>query len=199
MRLLIHHRASPVVRKVLLVLAALGLDVPVEEVDPGVARQGAYRDVNPNGTFPTLVDGDLVLWESNAVCVHLAETAGRLWPSDRVGRADGLRWLFWEAAQFGPATLGLTTRRAFRRGDSDPAEDARMEAGFHRWAAVLDRHLGDRTHVLGEFSIVDFCLAANLTYREAARLPVGDYPALMRWLEGIEASPAWTATRPSIG
>jgi glutathione S-transferase len=58
--------------------------------------------------MPTLVDGDLVLWESNAILVYLASKRPEkgMWPVDVQGQADVLRWMFWESAHWDAESIG---------------------------------------------------------------------------------------------
>lgn len=95
---------------VMKVLWALDeLSVPYERVDAGMAYgvvdTPEYRAMNPNGRVPTIIDGDLTLWESNAIVRYLAvsHSAGNLWPEDIAQRADLDRWMDWQQTTFNPA------------------------------------------------------------------------------------------------
>jgi glutathione S-transferase len=94
-------------RKVLAVSRHLELDIEVRLVNVyrGEGRDAGYLAINPTGKIPTLVDGDLTLYESNAILLYLSEAhAGcRLWSRDPKLRARMARWLFWESAQIGRA------------------------------------------------------------------------------------------------
>ena len=100
-------------RKALAVSRHLELSpqVVLINVYRGEGRAAEYLAVNPQGKVPSLVDGDLMLWESNAILQYLAEAHGdyRLWSRDPRRRADLSRWLFWEASHWQPA---LTTGAA---------------------------------------------------------------------------------------
>ena len=69
---------SPNGRKVTTVVHHLQLQLDVEVVDlsKGAQRTPEYLAINPNGAIPALVDGDLKLWESNAIAAYLADTSG---------------------------------------------------------------------------------------------------------------------------
>ncbi|WP_253815910.1 glutathione S-transferase family protein [Vibrio coralliilyticus] len=69
---------SPNSRKVLAVINHLGLDIEIEYLDlfSGEHKQPEYVSLNPNAMVPTLVDGDVSLWESNAIIQYLAENSG---------------------------------------------------------------------------------------------------------------------------
>ena len=98
----IYGRAnSSNVRKVLWLLAELGID-DYERLDYGRGYQPCdtpdYLALNPNAVVPTLVDGELVLWESNTQLRYLAGKEGRddLYPADIVARAKIDMWLDWQ-------------------------------------------------------------------------------------------------------
>ena len=87
--------ASPRTWKVRAVAAQL--DIPLEYVQldafRGENRTPQYLALNPTGRTPTLVDGDFVLWESDAIMQYLAsKTPNTLWPDDARTRADIMRW-----------------------------------------------------------------------------------------------------------
>ena len=66
--------------------------------DQDAHKSAAYLRLNPNGSIPVLVDGDLVLYESAAICLHLSDTAtGDQWmPAfGTAQRAHGYKWLMW--------------------------------------------------------------------------------------------------------
>jgi glutathione S-transferase len=92
------------VKKVLWVAHALQLEI--ERVDAGgkfgVVDTPAYRALNPNGRIPTIEDGDLVLWDSNAIMRYLCETyrGEAIYPSDPRTRAEINRWLDWSLSIF---------------------------------------------------------------------------------------------------
>jgi hydroxyacylglutathione hydrolase-like protein/glutathione S-transferase-like protein len=94
---------SPNARKAAAVVAHLGLtDVEhaLVRLHKGEHRQPDYLDINPMGKVPALQDGDLTLWESNAICHYLADRADdtSFFPAAPKIRADIVRWPFWEAA-----------------------------------------------------------------------------------------------------
>ena len=95
------------VMKVLWTLSELGVDY--DRVDAGMAYgvvdTPEYRALNPNGRVPTIQDGELILWESNAIIRYLAAKYGgkALWPSDLAHRADLDRWMDWQQTTLNPA------------------------------------------------------------------------------------------------
>lgn len=200
MKLYYHHFASPTVRKVRAVAFQLDLKLDEIKVDYDAREHLApeYLALNPNAKFPTLVDGDLVLWESNAIAQYLASqvpAAGLLPLDDERARADLLRWQCWELSHFSPAA-----GRLIRLSMGDPVDGAtraEAEVEFRRYADVLERQLRARAFVLGpRLTIVDFALASMLMYAEEAALPLKGYHELTRWFAQVEREPGWRRSAP---
>ena len=80
-------------------LLPLQVELIVVDLAQGEQRRPPYLGFNPNGKVPTLVDGDFVLWESNAIMQYMAEQVPGtpLYPQAPRRRADVNRWLFWAA------------------------------------------------------------------------------------------------------
>ena len=106
--LTIHGRINSInVQKV--ALACEELKLPYVRHDAGgafgIVQTPGYKAMNPNSLVPVLIDGDLVLWESNTIVRYLAAKHGRgtLWPEDAGQRALSDRWMDWQAFSFGMA------------------------------------------------------------------------------------------------
>src|SRR5499426_3212815 len=89
---------SPNTWKVRAVAAHIGIPLELALVDlsKGQQRTAEYLAINPTGRTPTLIDGDLKLWESTAIMHYLASrSANSLWPNDPAKQADIMRWQSW--------------------------------------------------------------------------------------------------------
>lgn len=110
----------------------------------GAQRKPDYLRINPNGLTPTLVDGDFVLWESNAIMQYLAaqKPGNDLWPEDDEKRADITRWQCWDLAHWAPACATQLYEKIVKEvlglGEPDMKEVKKGEEKFHCFAAVLD-------------------------------------------------------------
>jgi glutathione S-transferase len=195
---------SPRAFKVLVVAHHLGIDYQFVPCDltKGEQKSAAYTAINPNQRMPSLEDGDLRLWESNAIIQYLAATRPEsgLLPTDERARADVARWQFWESTTWDPACAILVFERAVKRffggGAPDPVEVEKGLQRFHRAAKVLDAHLRGRAYVCCDrLTLADFALAADLTMTEAAQLPLEDYGEIRRWAGRLADLPAWQRTR----
>jgi glutathione S-transferase len=193
-------------RKVLAVVDHLGLDVEHVALDP---QKGDLQDpellaINPNGKVPALDDGEVKLWESNAIIAYLASKKNTsLWPRSNA-RYDILRWFNWEAAHFNPAASTVYFERLLRPvlGMGDP-DSVKVEDGlsrFRRFGAVLNGHVEGRDWLVGgELTLADFSVGSVLTYWQAAELPLDEMPYVAQWYERLSALPAWQNTAPSFG
>jgi len=191
-------------RKVLAVCHHLGLtpEVKLVNVYRGEGRAPDYLAVNPLGKIPTLVDGDLTLWESNAILLYLSEAHAdfRLSSRDPKRRADIARWMFWEAAHWQPAFYPILGPFVGSRvvpgvkAVSATEVDWRNES-FERLAQLLDGHLRSRSFLVeDDLTLADFAVAAMLTYARPARFPFERFSGIAAWYERIEALDAWRET-----
>jgi glutathione S-transferase len=108
----LYHFPSPNPQKVTFALKELGLDCELVPVDlsKGEQRDARFTALNPFGRVPVLVDGDLTLWESHAILAYLGEKTGRLWPQSPAGRADALKWLFFQSQHIMPSAAEVALR-----------------------------------------------------------------------------------------
>jgi len=179
----------------------LGLDCDLKPVDLGRGdqRNPGYVALNPNKKIPTLEDDGFVLWESNAILVYLASKRPEsgVWPSDPRGQADVLRWLFWQSAHWDAEACGMVayekgSKDVLGLGPPDPAFLSRGEQNFIRFATVLNDSLLGKTWMVGNrLTIADFSIGGLLPTALRLELPVGRFPEICRWYEGLAALPAW--------
>ena len=196
---------SPNTWKVRALAAYLGVPLELEFVDltKGDQRTPAYLALNPTGRTPTLVDGDVTLWESNAILQYIAgKTANTVWPNDAAKRADIARWQFWQLAHWGaeacqPLTFQRLVKKIFNVGPPDEAVVAKALEAFNKEATMLDAHLAKQKYLVGDqLTVADFAVAAALLYAEQAQMPLGPYANVRAWLERVTALPCWRETAP---
>src|SRR5262245_22625272 len=198
---------SPNTWKVRAVAAHLGLPLEFEPLDvaKGDLRTPAYLALNPTGRTPTLVDGDVVLWESTAIMHYLAERKpNALWPNDPRSRADIMRWQSWQLQHWGRDACDALlferlVKRFFNWGPPDAGIVDRAMAAFHREAQVLDAHLSKQAFLVeNEVTLADFSVAALLFHAQAADIPLAPYPHIREWFGRVSALPAWQTTAPQM-
>jgi glutathione S-transferase len=198
---------SPNARKVLFVAQHLGVPFEMQMVDlsKGDQRKPEYLKLNPNGLMPTLVDGDFVLWESDAIMQYLCskKPGQTLLPSDPRAQADVVRWQCWELANWAPACGTLIGERLvkalFGAGPPDPVREADGEERVKKHAQVLDDHLRGRKFIVGDsLTLADVSNAVYLAFTGPARLPVQQFKEIQRWSASLNEVPAWKATAPQL-
>lgn len=190
-------------RKVLAGLKFLQIDYKLTKIDyfTGEHKSASYIAINPNESLPALKDGDLVLWESNAILQYAADKHGRAdaYPTDLAKRADVNRWLFWESSQWFPSCyvylvencvkplLGETVDQSVLDGQAD---------NFHKLAGILDARLQKNDWLCGaKPTIADIAVAAPMHLHGEQKLPLAQHPHLTKWMvERVEKLPAWKAT-----
>jgi glutathione S-transferase len=196
--------ASPRGFKVLAAAEHLGADYEYVFCDlfTGEQHQPGFVALNPNRKMPVLEDGDLKLWESNAIIQYLAEKTPNhtLLPANARERADVSRWLFWESTTWDPAFVILLWENLVKGlllGEGpDAAEVAKGTEKFNAAAAILDAYLADRSFVCGDrLSLADFSLGSALTAMTQAKVSLDPYPNIARWYAALEALPAWNRVR----
>lgn len=190
-------------RKVLAGLDFIGAPYELVHVDyfKGEQKAEPYLSLNPNASIPALVDGDLVLWESNAILQYAADKVGNdsAYPRDLKVRADINRWLLWESSSWFPSCYVFLVENCVKPllgSQPDPAVLEAQAVQFHKLAGILDARLAQNPWVAGKApTIADIALAAPMHLHGWQRLPLGDHPNVKRWLtERVEKLPSWDKT-----
>ena len=193
-------------RRVLALVKHLGLDAELIEMDlmAGAMKRPDYAALNPNMKAPTLVDGDVVLWESSAINAYLCMKAGSdMWPANSPReQVEVLRWLSWNDTHWAPAVAYFyfehVVKPQFGIGKPDMAAMAGRDVDVKRFAKVLDDHLDGKAHVAcGRLTIADFQLASMAAYWRESDMPLGEFPHVVGWLDGLMRIPAWRDPWPA--
>lgn len=169
----------------------------------GEQRAPAHLAVNPNGQVPTLVDGERIVLEADAIMCHLSERAGAdLWPHEIDRQIDVVRWLSWNHQHFnrhgGELYFQYVIKSRFGLGPEDPVAVDQAIGAFRRYAAVLNGHLAGRRWLLGDrMTVADFSVAGVLPYAQASQMPLNDFPEVRRWHEQLNELEAWREPFPA--
>jgi glutathione S-transferase len=166
-------------------------------------RSAAFLAINPNGKVPALVDGDVKLFESQAILLWLGEKYGEakgLWPAaGTAARADAYVWSTWSTVELLPNLreymingTDLPFARAPEKRVKDHAESAR--ATFDEHMKVLEGRLAGREYLLGShFTLVD-CAAASAVAMAANMVQLPAPQAVTAWAARCQARPAFGRT-----
>jgi len=191
---------SPRAFKVIALAHHLGIDYEMKFVDltKGEHTQPDHTALNINAKMPVLEHDGFVLWESNAILQYLAAFKGdaNVLPHERQPWSTVNQWMFWESAHWDPACGALAfenfAKSLFGKGGPDPAEVAKAEPVFHRFATVLDQSLKGNRFITGaNLTVADFSIGAWMTIAEPAKYPVGGYREILRWYAELSELPAW--------
>lgn len=203
---LYHFPISPNSRRAIAVLHHLGLECELHTVNlvKGEQMQPAFLKLNPNHMIPALIDGDFVLWESNAIMQYLCSKVpdNSLLPTDPKTHADIVRWQFWQTAHFGRACgvfiFEHIIKSALNLGEPDDQELAKATDSFHRFAKILEDHLTGRDWLVGDtLTLADFSVGSFLDLAAMAHYPIAGYSEISRWYKAIEQIPAWQSSAPA--
>lgn len=164
----------------------VGMDHPAHDLN-----SEAYRRLSPFEQIPALVDdGGLVLSESGAIVLHLAEQSGKLLPAGAAGRAQVLRWCFAALNTVEPPLLALVVLDW--SADKSCGKHREFLVGWsNRALGNLDRWLAGRTYVATEaFTVADILMVHVVDCFPHADM-LGQYPAVVAYRDRCVARPAW--------
>ena len=175
-------------------LQELGLDFEAVNVNlvAGAHRDPEYLELNPAGKVPVLIDDDLVLTESVAIVLYLAEKyADRgFFPADTQQRAETYRWILFAVTELEQPLWRIARHTTlYPERDRLPADVVLARRDFLPMAAILENHMKGRAYVVGDrVTAADFVVAYTLDWAGEAKL-LGEYPALRSYLERMYARP----------
>ncbi len=134
-------------------------------------------------------EDNLVIFESGAIMLYLAEKSGQLMPSDLKDRYDVIQWLMFQMSGVGPMQGQSNVFFRYFPEKIQPAID-RYQNEVKRLYTVLDRRLADREYLAGDYSIADIANWSWVSIHGWAGVEVDDLPNLKRWMDAIAKRPA---------
>jgi glutathione S-transferase len=175
-------------------LQELGIDfdaIPVNLL-AGEHRSPAFLKLNPAGKLPVLVDGDMVLTESIAIALYLAEKYRdkALIPADPQQRAQLMRWLLFTTTELEQPLWRIARHTALYPEDKRlPGELALAREDFVAMASIMEEHMRGRQYVVGNAATIgDFVLAYTLDWATMAKVLNG-FPGLEAYVDHMYARP----------
>ena len=155
-------------------------------------KEPAHLALNPFGQIPTYEEGDLVLFESGAIVLHIAEQHPGLFPEDANARARAITWMFAAINTVEPpiversmATLLEGKEPWFEQRRSALDQRVRQRLG------ALAAHLGDAEWLDGAFSAGDLMMVSVLLRQKASGKILDEYANLAAYVARGEARPAY--------
>ncbi|RAI46057.1 glutathione S-transferase family protein [Rhodoplanes roseus] len=200
---LLGRSTSGNVQKVVFLLEEVGLAYVREDYGRqfGNTTTDAYRKLNPNSKVPTLVDGDVVIWESNTILRYLAALhAPSLTGATPAEKTEVERWMDWLLATVNTAYVAVF-KDAKKPAEERSADFATQVADLVAAMKILDAHLAARDFVaLGRFTLADVALGPIMARCLGFPIERPEFPALTKWQASIAARPAFavaTGAKPS--
>jgi len=185
------------VQKVMWTVGELG--IAHERLDVGGRFGGldrpAYLGMNPHARIPTIDDGGVIVWESNAIVRYLAARYGEdvLWDRDPADRAHADQWMDWMQATLAPDFYELfwsSVRIPAERQKPQAIADAARRLRAHY--AVVDRQLAAKPYLLGErLSMADIVIGATLYRYYEMPIERPGLAGIHGWYQRLIARPAY--------
>ncbi len=191
------------VRKVLWTCTELDFEPEREDWGAGFrdVTEPGFMALNPNAQIPVLVDGDFVLWESNAIIRYLCNTRGAeaLYPDAAKARARVDAWIDWQASELNPAWV-YAFQALVRKSPlhTDPGMIDRSIRQWTRMMTILDGQLaGTGGHVAGAaFSLADIPIGLSVMRWFNTPVERPTLPAVDAYVERLKARPGFKAYGP---
>lgn len=154
-------------------------------------KEAAHLALNPFGSIPTYEEGDLSLFESGAIVLHIAEHHPGLMPKEANARARAIMWMFAAVNTVEPPILELSTAK-FVEGKEPWAEQRLplVQGRIRKRLGELSACMGDGGWLEGAFSAGDLMMAAVLLRAKPSGI-LGEFPKLAAYVARAEARPAY--------
>jgi len=168
-------------------LEELGVNYEHNPMPTTDAKSAPHLKLNPNGHVPVLEDEGVVVWESMAINLYLADKYGKnsLWPSDPMGRADVYKWSFFAMTEVEPHLITILRNRVMNAPENrdEKAASAAVEA-LKLPMNALEESLKGKEYLLGKnFTIADLNVAAVMSWIPMMKLDLSSWPNVAAWLQ----------------
>jgi glutathione S-transferase len=163
----------------------------VELFEAMVPRPDEYRQWQPFGQVPAFDDGNIRLFETGAILLHLGEQDERLLPREPQSRADAVAWLIGALNSVEPMIMQIVTLDIFQAGKpwAKEARPSAVDFAKSRLGRVSEA-LGDGDWLAGRFSIADILMVTVLRNLDHTDI-LSEFPSLAAYKARGEARPAF--------
>lgn len=180
--------------KVRLLLNQLGIDYKkiVVDIFKGEHKTEEFRELNPNQKIPVLVDGEFVIWESNAILLYLANkfSPNNYISSDPETFGLTCQWLLFGKTSIDP---NLAVARYYLRflnpEQYDSQELEKLQNQGNKALRILDDHFSDNDFLAGDYSIADIACYPYVMLSHEGGYDLSKYQEVMRWCGKVEVRP----------
>jgi GSH-dependent disulfide-bond oxidoreductase len=187
---------TPNGKKVSIMLEEIGVPYEVHPVNlkQNDQMKPEYLAINPNNKIPAIIDTNgpggkpFTLFESGAILMYLAEKSGKLLPQEMRKRYEVIQWLMFQMGGVGP--MFGQANYFFRLQEKVPYAIERFRKEALRLYNVLDKELGRREYLAGEYSIADIATYPWVWRHEVHQVKLEEFPNVKRWFDAIAVRPA---------
>jgi glutathione S-transferase len=178
------------------VLEELGVPYDLVRLDPARAetRSDEHLQRHPLGHVPVMEDRGQAIFESGAICLHLADLFPEkrlLPPPGSVERGLAYQWVLFSMTEMEPPLIDLSAEARKPEGERDTAAAAQARDRFRKAADVLEVALRNRKFLLGDgFGVADVMVGGTLAWARGFKL-LGGLPSLEAYLARLRERPAW--------
>ncbi len=165
--------------------------VPID-VSNSADKSAAFLAINPNGRIPAIQDGELVLCESMAINLYLANKHKGLMPDSLEDQARVTQWSFWAVTELEPGLLTILHNRAQNPDDKQGLIEAdEVEKQLAPALAVLDKALEKTGYLVTDvFTVADLNVASVMSWAKATKVDLSAVPNVADWLSRCLGRPA---------
>ncbi|MBN8940467.1 MULTISPECIES: glutathione S-transferase family protein [Alphaproteobacteria] len=172
-------------------LEEVGRPYDVRLVSMKALKEPEHRARNPFGSIPTYEEGELTLFESGAIILHIAERHSGLFPKDANARARAVTWMFAALNTVEPPIVEWEMAQYFEQDKSWRDDHKEMiETNVRNRLGDLSARLGVSDWIDGDFSAADIMMVLVLRRLEGSGI-VEEYGNLARYVARGEARPAY--------
>jgi glutathione S-transferase len=177
------------------------LGIPFEHIalEMKDIRAPEFTKINPNAKVPTMIDGDLTLFESMAINLYLAKKYNKdgMWPTSLEDQARAYQWSFWGMTEIEKLLLTILIDMYMTPPDNRrPAAVAEALKALGKPYKVLDGALQGHDYLLGSsFTVADLNVASVCTWARAIKFDFAPYPNVGPWLDRCLSRPAFKAAK----
>jgi GST-like protein len=193
----LYYWPTPNGHKITMFLEEAGLDYAIHRVDISAGDQFKpdFLAISPNNRMPAIIDtvpsdgGEPIsVFESGAILLYLAEKAGRFLPKDGRGRKAAAERLFWQMGGLGPMA-GQDHHFGIYPPSRIPYAIDRHVKETNRLYGVLDRHIANRTFIVGDYSVADMASYPWIVPWKRQQQNLDDFLNLRRWFDMVRERP----------
>lgn len=193
----LHFWATPNGWKISIMLEELGVpyDLHYVNIATGEQFEPEFLKIAPNNRMPAIVDPEgpddkpISVFESGAILQYLGRKFGQFYGSDERSRVEVEQWLMWQMGGLGPMAGQAHHFRGYAPEKVEYAIN-RYTNECNRLYGVLNKRLGDRDYVAGDYSIADMAIIGWIKPHERQGQDLAEFPNLKAWFDRMMARPA---------